>query len=138
LAELTSIQPGTLALGLALGGVAAAWLYAFDPAKGGLYPVCYFHQTTGLLCPGCGGLRALHQLLHGHLAAAWHFNPLLVLFLPLAAWMAGGGALNLLRGRPATFVVRPAWLWLAGGVVLVFGILRNLPCPQLAWLGLHP
>lgn len=138
LAELTHVRPATLALALVAASVGAAWLYWFDPARGGPYPVCYFHQSTGLLCPGCGGLRALHQLLHGQVGAALYFNPLLVLCLPVVAGVAGWCALNVFRGRPGAFVVQPAWLWWAGAVVLVFSILRNLPLPGLAWLGLHP
>lgn len=132
------MRPGTVALVSLAAALAAVFLYAFDPAQGGPYPVCFFHQTTGLLCPGCGGLRALHQLLHGRLAAALYLNPMLVLGLPVATWVGGGAALRAWRGQPAALVIRPAWLWFAGGVLLAFCILRNLPWPPLAWLGLHP
>ena len=125
-------------MGLAIAALGAAWLYWFDPARGGPYPVCYFHQSTGLLCPGCGGLRAMHQLLHGRVAAAFYFNPLVVLALPIAAWAGGRCVLNMLRGRSGALTIRPAWLWCGGGVVLAFSILRNLPWSHWAWLGLHP
>ena len=138
LAELTPVRAGTLVLVLGLAVIGAAWLYCFDPAQGGPYPACYFHQTTGWLCPGCGCLRATHQLLHGHWAAAWYFNPLFVLSLPVAGGLAGWWSVNLLRGRPVVFIVRPAWLWSGGAMILVFTVLRNLPWPQAAWLGLHP
>jgi hypothetical protein len=127
-----------VALVAAAAVLVGALLYVFDPAQGGPYPVCYFHRTTGLLCPGCGCLRALHQLLHGHVASALYFNPLMVLCLPLALWLAGLAAFRAWRGRAAAFVVRPVWLWSAGGVLLAFTILRNLPWPPLAWLGMHP
>jgi len=131
-------RPGTLALSAVVATLSGLFLYAFDPAQGGPYPVCYFHQTTGLLCPGCGCLRALHQLLHGHLAAAFYFNPLMVLSLPCAAWAAAWSALRVCRGRPVAFVFCPAWFWGAGGLLLLFGILRNLPWRHWAWLGLRP
>jgi hypothetical protein len=38
-----------------------------------------------LPCPGCGSLRAAHQLLHGNLSAAWALNKALLIGLPLAA-----------------------------------------------------
>src|SRR5512135_2794851 len=85
-------------LGLSLFAVvamsAAAVLFCFDPAQFAFYPFCWFHRTTGLLCPGCGALRGLHQLLHGHIAAAFRLNPLLVLGLPIAALFAGRGVLR--------------------------------------------
>ncbi len=62
----------------------AAQLYIFDPTKGGFFPICVFHALTGLECPGCGGLRAVHQLSHGHIAAAWHYNPFVVALTPVA------------------------------------------------------
>jgi len=39
----------------------------------------------GAQCPGCGSLRAAHQLLHGNLQQAWALNKPLIIGLPLAA-----------------------------------------------------
>ena len=61
-------------------------LYVWEPAASGLFPPCPFHALTGLHCPGCGSLRAVHQLLHGELWAAFRLNPLMVLSLPLLAF----------------------------------------------------
>ena len=112
---------------LALGGGAGAWLlFRFDPAAHGFYPVCFFHQATGLQCPGCGSLRAMHQLLNGHWAAAWRFNPLLVTALPLCGLMVIRFAVLKANGRDAWHIPR-LWLWSCLVIVLVFGIARNLP-----------
>jgi len=114
-----------MTLGLAL--LAGAGLFAVDPAKHAVYPACPLYASTGLECPGCGGLRATHQLLHGHLAAAWGLNPLAVLLLPIYAWFIVDAALTLLRGRglpPAA--PRPVIIWLGFAGVALFGILRNL------------
>ncbi|PYV86056.1 MAG: hypothetical protein DMG90_22080 [Acidobacteria bacterium] len=35
-----------------------------NPASSGIFPPCPFLWLTGFYCPGCGSLRALHQLLH--------------------------------------------------------------------------
>jgi hypothetical protein len=112
-----------------------AVLSLFDPAKHSFYPYCLFHRLTGLNCPGCGGLRALHQLLHGHLAAACRFNALVVLGVLPAAWFGAPRLWNLASGKAQPpLVCRPAWLWLGLGVVMVFGILRNLPFPAFTWM----
>lgn len=115
-----------------VGGVV---LFCFDPREFHFYPVCFFHRTTGLLCPGCGGLRALHQLLHGHLAAAFHFNPMLVLSLPLAFGLAVRYGLRKARNQPARIGLRPGWLWLILAVGLVVSLLRNVPGAPFALLG---
>ena len=49
---------------------AAVILFVFDPTRVGFLPPCPLHEFTGLWCPGCGSTRALHQLVHGHLALA--------------------------------------------------------------------
>src|SRR5438045_3746474 len=64
---------------------AATVLFFFEPGAYTFYPRCLFYQTTGLLCPGCGSLRATHQLLHGHIAAALRLNALLVTAIPVGA-----------------------------------------------------
>ncbi len=76
--------------GLAAAGAAALVLFCFDPARCAVYPVCTFHQLTGLDCPGCGSLRAMHQLLHGHFLSALHFNALAVRRCRFSAgWFSG-------------------------------------------------
>jgi len=109
-------------------------LFLFDPGQYRFYPRCIFHQTTGLLCPGCGSLRALHQLLHGQVLAAVHFNALLVLGTPLAAWMTARSLFRSLNGQSQSLGLHPAWLWAALAAVILFGILRNLPFAHAAWL----
>src|SRR5258706_9192566 len=121
----SSIKPwplaGLLCAGLAILG--AGVLFWFDPAQHAFYPVCAFHRVTGLQCPGCGSLRALHQLLHGRFAAAFHFNAVLVCSLPFLAWFALRFAVLKMRNQSAAFTVRPAWLWSALVAMVVFGVL---------------
>lgn len=117
-----------------IGGLAALILFTFDPSAHAFYPVCVFHRSTGLLCPGCGSLRAMHQLLHGHLAAAFRFNALLVSALPFAGWWAVRYGIRKARSQPAGLEFSSVWLWCALAAVVLFGVLRNLPFPQLAWL----
>jgi hypothetical protein len=109
-------------------------LFCFDPRAYHFYPVCFLHQTTGLLCPGCGALRALHQLLRGHLASAFQFNPMLIASLPFLAWWGGRHALRRARNQPVALDLRPVWLWLFLGTVVVFSVLRNLPGSTFALL----
>jgi len=116
-----------VALALILATGAAGILYLFNPAQHAFYPVCYFHAATGLNCPGCGSLRAMHQLLHGHLAEAARFNLLLLLCLPYLGWRTIRFAIARLRRQPATFAIKPGWLWTFLCAAVVFTIFRNLP-----------
>ncbi|HUM00761.1 MAG TPA: DUF2752 domain-containing protein [Thermoanaerobaculia bacterium] len=59
-------------------------LFLFDPATTAFYPPCLFTTVFGRACPGCGSLRAMHQLLHGNLDAAWALNRPIFIAIPLA------------------------------------------------------
>lgn len=73
---------GVAALGM--GGLAYVGLV--DPHRAGSpFPPCPFRLLTGWYCPGCGGLRMTHDLLHADLAAAAVDNLFLLVGLPLLA-----------------------------------------------------
>jgi hypothetical protein len=119
--------PVVLAVCVLLATVVALVLFCFDPREYHFYPLCFFHRTTGLLCPGCGALRATHQLLHGHLALAFQFNPVLVVSLPFVFWCCARIAVQKARSQPLSLGLRPGWLWLCLAAVLLVSVVRNLP-----------
>ncbi|MFK8850591.1 DUF2752 domain-containing protein [Streptomyces sp. Ac-502] len=55
-----------------------------DPETPGHYPSCPLRSATGLLCPGCGTIRALRDLTQGDVAAALAHDALFVAALHLA------------------------------------------------------
>jgi hypothetical protein len=55
---------------------AALWL-----ALGLPWPVCVFHQLTGLPCLTCGMTRCGIEFFHGHFLAALKWNPLIFALL---------------------------------------------------------
>ena len=121
-----------------LGGLAglggAVLLYWFNPVESSFYPRCFFKMATGFDCPGCGGLRATHQLLHGHWQTALGLNPLFVLALPLAACLMIRAGWEKKTGRrgPRLFRITTV-VWIAAALVIGFGVLRN--APWRSWLG---
>lgn len=123
-----------LRVALVLGAIGVlAILYGHRPAGQFFYPRCSFHTLTGLWCPGCGGLRSMHELLHGNLLAAARCNLLFIVGLPLALL---GWSLSRQGGRSAPVSSRAVWIGFA--VVVVFTILRNLPVPAFAWMAPPP
>jgi hypothetical protein len=112
---------------LSLGGIAAIYiLYTFDPARSAFYPPCPFHALTGLYCPGCGSLRALHQLLHGDWVIAFGLNPLAIVSLPFLGYSFFSYALSGIRGKSFPTLFVPAiFIWLYLGIVLLFWVIRN-------------
>jgi len=114
---------------------AATVLRQVDPHQPGHYPGCPFLTMTGLYCPGCGSLRALHDLLHGDLAGALARNPAVLLAVPYLVLALGAWLLRSTGRRVPRSTSLPPWtLWLLLGAVLAFGVLRNLP----GWTWLSP
>lgn len=94
-----------------------------SPEQSGHYPACPFRAITGFACPGCGSLRTLHDLAHGHFITALTHNAMLVMMLPfaIAAW------LRVVTGRTGA-ATSPRWLGCAAMAVLVsWTVVRNLP-----------
>ena len=114
--------------GLAVLGFALIALHGQGPGAAWL-PGCLFHQVTGLDCPGCGMTRAAHAALHGDLVAAFRFNPLGVVLLPLALLGIALETAAWVRGKPLpwTFRVGGRWAWGIVAAVFVFWITRNIP-----------
>ncbi|GAA3445844.1 DUF2752 domain-containing protein [Planomonospora venezuelensis] len=109
-------------------GAAVAFVGAVDPNEPGHYPSCPFLVLTGLYCPGCGGLRAVHALAHGDPVTALGLNPLVVAAVPLLAVLWGRWALRSWRGEPVPAgAVRPAHGWALLALTVVFWVARNLP-----------
>ncbi|MFV0136569.1 DUF2752 domain-containing protein [Streptomyces sp. HMX87] len=119
-----------------LAAVAGAFAYVgtVDPNEPGHYPACPLLQYTGIYCPGCGGLRSAHAVVHGDLAAALQANaPAVFGYLAFTVlWTVW--VVRAARGRPSALAPPPALLWTLGALLLVFTVVRNLPFG--GWL--HP
>lgn len=108
-------------LAAACGMLALAFLlnllYQFNPVASHLFPPCPFHYLTGLHCPGCGSLRAVHRILHGDVSGALSMNPLLVMSLPIFPIAVFRRSWLYARWLPLTLFI----------VIILFAVLRNIP-----------
>jgi hypothetical protein len=108
-------------------------LYFFVEPKNGNLPKCLFHQITGLYCPGCGGQRSLHALLHGNILTAMNYNLLFILLLPLIIYFI----IVFLSGKKyksSSFIYNARFSLVIAIVVVSFWILRNIPVSPFSWL----
>ena len=110
--------------------LAAGTVYLIDPNVPGHYPGCPTRAVFGVDCPACGALRGTHDLLHGNVAGAADRNLLLVVAIPVVAWLAVRWYARSWSGStPAqTFAQlrrdNRILLWSLVGA-LVFGVVRN-------------
>ena len=114
---------------------AVAYTYIRSPFEPGAFPTCIFYAGTGLYCPGCGGLRAVHSLLHGDVLAALNLNALDILVtipLTVVAMVWWIGATAGLPWRAPRY--RAKWVWVLAALVTLFTVARNIPhfAPYLA------
>ncbi|MGW0330668.1 DUF2752 domain-containing protein [Streptomyces sp. NPDC003011] len=118
-----AVPAGVLA---AVGG-AFAYVGTVDPNQPGHYPVCPLLRLTGLYCPGCGGLRSAHAVVHGDVLTALQDNAAAVVgYLGFAVlWTVW--VVHAVRGRPLRIDPSPVLLWTLGVSLLVFTVVRNLP-----------
>ena len=124
-------RPAAVAAVAALG---TAYVAAVDPNQAGHYPLCPTYALAGVYCPGCGMLRATHDLAHLDVAGAFARNPLaLPIYLGIAwlfvRWVLARWRGEQLRWNPPT--------WLPAALVVgfvVFTVARNIP----GWTWLSP
>jgi hypothetical protein len=115
-------------------GAAAAALHLRDPHVSGSWGLCP-SAAVGFWCPGCGGLRGVHDLTYLRLVDAASSNLLLVVALPVVVVLLGRWVLDAWSGReraplPHRTHVTLLTLGLLG--LATFTVLRNLPAG--AWL----
>lgn len=87
---------------LAAGAAGLSYVGVVDPHDpSSVLPQCPIHWATGLNCPGCGGLRMTHDLLHGDIARAFADNAFLLILAPVLLVLLAIWASRWLRGgRP--------------------------------------
>lgn len=108
-------------LGVAIAALAVAVIA--DPGTTHV-PLCPLHSATGLYCPLCGGLRAVHALSRGAVTTALRDNAMVVAAIALGPVVAL--CLRTMRPNRGRRVRRYAAMVLFAAAI-IFAIVRNLP-----------
>ena len=115
-----------LAIGAAALAVAGAVQLVFDPFRTHI-PLCLLNHLTGLECPGCGAIRAVHALLAGDPLLALRNNVLITLAVPLVGTGLVVWAVRRARGEITDLMPSRTVLLVLVGIAVLFAVLRNLP-----------
>lgn len=105
--------------------VITAFYFCWNPAEITSLPICPFKNLSGFYCPGCGGQRALHQILHGNFLEAFHSNLLIYIFLPFFILKISDELFDTTNSK--IFLLKKKGIWIFLGFLFCFTILRNLP-----------
>lgn len=73
--------------------------------------------------------RAAYATLNGRLDEAFRLNPLGMILVPVASVGLGIALLNWIRDKPLPFRMKigARGVWILIGIIISFGILRNIP-----------
>lgn len=102
-------------------------LYLYDPTTSAYSYHCPIKALTGFDCPGCGGQRAAHALLHLRFNEAVAYNPFLVV---AALYLFAVVALQFLKGprveKARRFVFSQTMVWIYLALMIAWTIVRNI------------
>ena len=111
-----------LAIFLLAGVIYAIVIYHF-----GAGIPCLFRLVTGLKCPGCGVSTMCLCLLKLDFAGAFKANPVVLCLLPVGIFMAVRISVRYVRsGSTKLTKIENIIAWSACGILILFGILRNI------------
>ena len=101
-----------------LGVLGLVYIYFNNPAETPFVP-CYFHELTGLECPGCGITRAIYCLMHFDIGQAIHYNAMFVLTIPLLLFY------GLKKLQDSDYEIKLTLLLIYVVILLIFTVVRN-------------
>ena len=108
-------------------GLCAGLLYVLFIRVVGFGVPCLFHTFTGILCPACGVSRMCLALLRLDFAAAFSYNPAVLVLSPLGIGVAVRQAfLYVKTGKAHLSRVEMGIITFLIVALLVFGVLRNI------------
>ncbi|RBO87323.1 uncharacterized protein DUF2752 [Nocardia puris] len=115
-----------LAAGAGVGAVAL--LHFRDPHVEGSYGLCPLYALTGVYCPGCGGMRAVHNLTDGRILDSLQSNLIAIPLLLALALFIGDWGMRAWRGdKPRVPDIPRPLLWILLAFLAVYAVVRNTP-----------
>ncbi|WP_099466766.1 DUF2752 domain-containing protein [Konateibacter massiliensis] len=103
-------------------------LLPFSPINYRLFLLpCPIYTLTGIYCPGCGGTRSVHALLHGSFLSSFRYNPIVLYCGAIYAWYMISNTIEYVSKHKIKIGMkyRDIYLWIGLGILLAFFVLRN-------------
>ena len=115
-------------LAVVLVACALAFYYFINPSSALWFPRCPIKFLTGFSCPGCGGQRATHALLHGNVGEALSYNYFYIIAIPFVIALFVSFVLKKLHKgkRFVSLVEHKAVVWTVVATAILWTIARNV------------
>lgn len=91
-----------------------------------LLPGCMFRERFGFYCPGCGGTRAVIQLMHGCLWKSFCLHPVVPYAAVIFMLFMATSTVYYVFGYDRRFLLRPIYLYITPGIIVIQWILKNI------------
>ena len=118
--------------------IGVLFLALIDPETAAYIPVCPCRLLTGLYCPGCGSLRAIHAITRLRFDRALAYNSLFVILSPLLLWYFVVNLATTFRGQEKIErYLSPTLGKALLGVILAYFVIRNIPAYPFTLLQPH-
>ena len=120
-----------------LAAIVFIYFYTYSPLKNdSFFPYCVIKASTGMDCVGCGGQRAVHELLHFNIVSALDHNALFILSIPLLIYYIFFSLRRYLYSiaSPNSFWYSRTFGLLFIILTLLFLVLRNIKIFPFSWL----
>ncbi len=112
----------------AAGVGALVLLHVRDPHVENSYGICPTWGLFGVYCPGCGGMRAVHNLTDGRVLDSLHSNLLALPLIVLFFWFVVDWAIRARRGQGPRLPAIDRTVTVSIFVfIAAYAVLRNTP-----------
>lgn len=123
-------QEWTKFIWVTVGGIAAlilVLLWEYLPCIQFLKGPCFFHEVLHVYCPGCGGTRAVYELLQLKLWRSFVDHPLVIFTAAILVEYYIGEIITLIcRNGKRYYYVRVWFCYVALGIIVVNVVLKNV------------
>lgn len=118
--------------------LAALLFWKYSPALQTLHAPCVIHEVLHLYCPGCGGTRAVYELLNLHWLRSFLIHPIVLFIAVILTEYYIGAIITLIRNNGKRYYYLRVWFcYVALGIIVLNTVLRNvlLVCFHYDYIG---
>lgn len=91
-----------------------------------LWGECVLLEKYQIYCPGCGGTRAIKELLRRHFIKSFWYHPFVLYAVLISGVFLGSNGMYHIKLTKSRFLLRPIYFYLGLGIILGQFILKNI------------